>query len=203
MVYTLVFRRYAPFDQFGGGFEGDSRTSASIDPKASARTIGVVNFTESNVGAAVGSSTGSTFVGAGAFVENIIGRHFSTVDASVSVSTRTTSQLGFYARTAGANPLVPLAPRIVTLIDFNATFSPRAITFSGVLRGDDFPNAEVIVYDPKGTGILVFEYQTTGGQTTGPFTRLPSLPGGHDAQKLGDFSRRAAIDRDGCFVGSL
>jgi hypothetical protein len=200
MVYTLVFRRYAPFSQFGGGFEGDSRTEGSVDPRASARTIGVVNFTETDVGSATGTSSGSTFVGLGAAVERAIGRHFSSVQASVAVATRSSSQLSFTARTAGANPLVPLAPRIVTIVEFSATFSPNAVTFAGAVRGDDFPNAEVIVYDVGAKALLLFDYQTTGGQTTGPFARLPSLPGGHDDQALGAFNRRVGLDRGGSFV---
>lgn len=201
MVYTLVFRRYAPFDQFGGGFEGDGRTSASTDPKASARTIGVVNFTQTDVGTALGSSTGSTFVGAGAFVERLIGRHFSNVDASVSVKTRTTALISFSARSAGANPLVPGAPKIITIIDFTAKFASTSIELSGTVRGDNFPNAEVIIYDGAGTGLLLWDFQTTGGQTTGPFTRLPALPGGHDDVALGQFNTRVGVNASGAFLG--
>jgi hypothetical protein len=43
-VYFLVVRRYAPFSSFDGGFEGDSRTEATVNPMATARTIGVVAF---------------------------------------------------------------------------------------------------------------------------------------------------------------
>ncbi len=202
MIYTLLFRRYAPFSQFGGGFEGDNRTEASTDPAATARTIGVVNFGPGFVGTVSGTSSGSTFVGAGAFIENKIGRHFSKVEASVAVGTASVSTVRFVAKTAGANPLVPLAPRIVTIVDFGAAFSKTSVTFSGKVRGDDFPNAEVVIYDASGNGVLLFSFETSGGQTTGPFTRLPSLPGGHDDQLLGEFTQRSAVDASGIFVGA-
>ncbi len=69
--YSLVFRRYAPFATFGGGFEGDNRTVASTSLAATARTIGVIGFSPGSVGPLNTSSSGTAFSGAGALVKNL------------------------------------------------------------------------------------------------------------------------------------
>lgn len=115
--YALFFRRYAPFASFGGGFEGDHRTSSSTILTATARTVGAISFAPGHVDPISGSSSGTAFVGAGALVERLLGRHISKVTASVSVSTATLGCIRFSAQTAGANPMIPLAPAIDTYVD--------------------------------------------------------------------------------------
>lgn len=184
MSNYLFVRRYAPFATFGGGFEGDNRTGASTSPVATARTIGVVEFGPTGVTALVGFSTGSTFEGAGPWLAEKIGRHFSKVKSEVTglaVSPRT---LGFTVQTAGANPLVPVvAPDIDTFVDFNVSFGENT-RYWGTVRGDSFPNAEVFVVDEAGREILLFDFRTGGGRNTGPMTRLA---GAHARQTLGSF----------------
>jgi hypothetical protein len=188
VIYTLFFRRYAPFATFGGGFEGDHRKSASTSLLATARTIGIVSFAPGNVGPVRGSSSGTAFSGAGARVERMLGRHFSKVTSTVTVSSRTIDHVRFSAQTAGANPIVPLAPTIDTFVDFDALFRDRALILSGTVRGDDFPNVEVFAVDAKGQSVLLFEFATSGGQNTGPITRLA---GDHSNQTLGS---RVVVD---------
>src|SRR5437016_1158026 len=60
MTYALVFRRYAPFKSFGGGFEGDTRTAPSTSPLASARTIDITYFDRTGAGRSIGLSSGTT-----------------------------------------------------------------------------------------------------------------------------------------------
>lgn len=59
--YSLVVRRYAPFESFGGGFEGDNR-QFSVSMAATARTVGVVLFSQSGAleNAVNGYSSGSS-----------------------------------------------------------------------------------------------------------------------------------------------
>ena len=83
--------------------------------------------------------TGGTGVGTG--VARFPDRQFPKVTSSVVVSTKTQNSLRFTAQTAGANPMIPGSPTIDTCVDMVITFSPRAIDLSGVVRGDDFPNA--------------------------------------------------------------
>ncbi|HEY4367487.1 MAG TPA: hypothetical protein VGN07_09680 [Steroidobacteraceae bacterium] len=196
MTYTLVFRRYAPFATFGGGFEGDHRAKASTDLRATARTIGIIGFSPGHVGALTASSSGTAFTGAGPFVARLLGRHFSTVTSSVSVSTKTVDCVRFTAQTAGANPMVPKAPAIDTFVDFEAVFRSSAIEISGGVRGDDFPNAEVFILDKKGSAVLLLAFATEGGRNTGPITRLA---GDNSTQALGVLNRRIPVKAPGVF----
>ena len=197
MIYGLFFRRYAPFATFGGGFEGDNRDTGSTSLSASARTIGALNFAPGNVGNMIGDSSGTSYAGFGAFVERMLGRHVSHVTSSVSVSTRTVDTLRFTAQTAGANPMVPLAPAIDTFLDMQIVFRDQAIEFSGKMRGDDFPNAELFVTDATGQAVMLFEFATSGGRTTGPMTRLA---GDHSSVVLGSFSKRVGLLASGAFA---
>lgn len=50
----LYVRRYAPFSQFGGGFEGDNRSVSSTSLTATSRTSGSVFFDRRSIGRATG-----------------------------------------------------------------------------------------------------------------------------------------------------
>lgn len=89
MEYTLVFRRYAPFETFGLGFEGDVRTGPSTNLKDTARTIGIIGFSPGRVGALTARSDGTAFTLLGPKVANLLGKHISKLTSSVSVSTAT------------------------------------------------------------------------------------------------------------------
>jgi hypothetical protein len=194
-MYFLVVRRYAPFATFGGGFEGDSRSAGTVNPFASARTIGVAAFTLGNVTGYEGWSSGSTFDGAGDWIRKIIGRHFSHVKADVSGTVNGRAVIAFTMHTAGANPLIPIvAPDIVTYVDFKATYNATSVVFEGVVRGDTFPNCEVFVLDVKGNGEMLFDYRTAGGQNTGPLRLI-----GRGNSSLGTFNDTVAVN-DEIFV---
>lgn len=197
MPFAFVFRRYAPFATFGLGFEGDNRSGPSISLSATARTIGCVPFEPGSVGLLAASSSGSEYAGGGGMLRHFLGRHTSKVRGSVVVRVQTSSRLAFTAQTAGANPMLPKAPDIDTFVDVEIDFVGNSLRFRGTLRGDDFPNAEVFVLDAKGTGCLLFDGRTTGGQDTGPMTRLA---GDHSSQRLGAFSSVVGLARDGNFL---
>ena len=184
MSFVLVIRRYAPFATFGGGFEGDSRTKPSLNPTASARTIGIVSFDESRIEGFKGFSSGSMFDAMGPWVAKIIGRHYSNVTVQVSRERLNRGQVSFTVHTSGANPLVPMAPDIDTFLDFSATYTQISVRLKGRVRGDTFPNAEVILLDRDRRGIILFDYRTSGGRETGPL----SLFGAHSDQILGRFA---------------
>jgi hypothetical protein len=204
MAYLLVFRRYAPFKSFGGGFEGDDRPSPSLGLDATARTIGVVVFSVGCVGSATGLSSGTAFVGLGSSVQRFsaaiarsLGRSHSKISASVTVATANLERVSFVAQTAGANPMVPLvAPDIDTFVDFQAVFRSSTVEFFGKVRGDSFPNAEIIVYDQCLTPALIFYFRTTGGRNTGPITRLM---GSGKNNTIGSFRTLVDVDDHGQF----
>jgi len=199
MALILVFRRYAPFKQFGFGFEGDNRSGPSVSMSATARTIGMVPFERGSIGALTASSSGTEFTGAGDWLKHKAGRHTSKVSSKLVSNGVSVSAVRFTASTAGANPMVPGAPAIDTFVDFSATWIGNSIRFEGGLRGDDFPNAEVFVVDPAGKACLLFDGRTTGGQDTGPMTRLA---GTHDKQKLGSFFTTLAISDSDHFLAA-
>lgn len=195
MTYMLMFKRYAPFETFGGGFEGDTRTEPSANRRASARTIGVVDFTSSSVSSVMlGYSSGTRWRKDAKY-------SYSKVATSISVKTRGSGIISFTAYTAGSNPCVPAAPDIDTFVDLVANFSSHSIVFSGKVRGDDFPNAEVWVYDNVGpaNAALLFDYRTKGGQNTGPL----GLFGSGSDNVLGDIYLNIPIEDSGSFSRKL
>ena len=108
----------------------------------------------------------------------------SKVTSQLTNANTSRTSVRLTASTAGANPMLPGAPTIATYVDFSVEWIASSIRFQGVVRGDDFPNAEVFVLDSAGVGCLLFDGRTTGGKNTGPITRLP---GAHAAQRLGTF----------------
>lgn len=199
-MYYLVFRRYAPFSQFGFGFEGDHRSGPSISLVDSARTIGMVPFSSDSVSDMDAFSSGTELTGAGIDVQEFLGKHFSEVEAKVINQEISPGSISFSATTSGANPLAPGAPAIDTAIDFSAQWSGDHVSFEGTLRGDNFPNAEVFVLDRAGYGGLLFDGLTTGGRNTGPMTRLW---GKHAQQVLGSFSAIVSTQSGEEFMNSF
>jgi len=173
-VFLMIFRRFAPFASFGGGFEGDNRI-ASADPNATSRTSGSVIFNETTAIALGGASSGTAYVGPFEIMKDIgprfLGRHVAKVKLKLSNFRSAGNGIAFTAYTEGGNPMVPGAPDIDTFVDLVAQFGPDRVNFSGDLRGDGFPNAEVIFVDPAGKSHLVLDYRTSSG-ITGPMTRL-------------------------------
>lgn len=198
MVYSLWFRRYAPFESFGLGFEGDGRATPSTSMSETARTVAGCGFGPGVVTSAIGESDGTEYVGGGDWLRRKLGRHFSKVVASVAVSTRAQDEVRFTVTSAGSNPMAPGAPDIDTFVDLHAVFRPRSLSLEGVVRGDPFPNAEVFVYDGAGNSQLLYHFETEGGRNAGPFT---DLWGAHARTRLGSFNARIPLDDNGAFVG--
>jgi hypothetical protein len=197
MSFLLVFRRYAPFNKFGFGFEGDHRSGPSVSMHATARTIGIVPFANGKIGSIKGESSGTQYMGGGDWLRQVLGRHWSSVVSTVTRQHASMNSIRFSASTAGANPMLKGAPDIDTYVDFNATWQGSGVRLNGAIRGDNFPNAEVFVIDAKGTGCLLFDGRTTGGQNTGPMTRLA---GAHNSQLLGQFSCAMPLSPAGLFI---
>lgn len=166
---------------------------------ATARTLGIVLFGRGMIGSIASNSSGTQFSGGGEWLRKVAGRHFSHVTGNLTGKSTTAGAVRFTASTAGANPMVPVAPDIDTFVDFTAEWLGTGVRFSGVVRGDDFPNAEVFVLDENGMGCLLFDGRTTGGQDSGPFTRLA---GDHESQVLGSFSCAVPLRPDGTFTAA-
>ena len=182
----LVVRRYAPFAEFGFGFEGDTRTEATTSPTATARTVGVVEFDAKSVRGYRSFSDGTEFLGVGNWLAAKIGKKYSNVKSGVTEITKGPNRISFTVFTAGSNPLLPGAPDIDTFVDFTATFDAASgnTRYEGTVRGDSFPNAEVFVIENSAREVLLFDFRTAGGKNTGP----GRIIGEHANLSLGTFS---------------
>lgn len=172
MDYTVLIKRYAPFEKFGLGFHGDTRKGASA--AGTARTWCFVCFNlEKGVLSTKGHSSPTwhaAFPGKTAT---------QTPKVSVSNQVLKDGTLRFLVHCAGGNPLTPkiVTPDIDTFVDFTVT----ADRIVGIVRGDDFPSAEVFLFD----GQMTFDalsastpvrelahFVTPHGPEEGPATRL-------------------------------
>jgi hypothetical protein len=80
-------------------------------------------------------------------------------------------------------------------VDFSATFIGTHVAFSGIVRGDGFPNAEVFVLDQRSTAIPLFDYRTRSNEA-GPLHRIF---GAHSENQLGMFQKQVELQADGTF----
>jgi hypothetical protein len=207
MAFSLVFRRYAPFEVFGFGFEGDNRSGPSVSLSSTARTIGIVEFIRGDIVSFRSFSSGTRFLGSttavlvspvGTIFEMARGQKFSNVTKTLTRMV-TPDSIGLSASTAGANPLVPGAPDIDTFVDFNVQWIGSNLVMQGRVRGDDFPNAEVFVLDSAGTACLLFDGRTTKDKDAGPMTELA---GSHETQILGAYFAAMNLTSGGDFTAA-
>ncbi len=175
MAFLLVFKRYAPFATFGGGFHGDNRSTPSLTD--SARTMGVLtlDFTKPEL-----SLTGSSGVSFHSLLPSV--RQIGTTKVTIHRQSfnKFTRCWDFEVQSAGALPLAQMAfgpgvkrnpsPDIDTFIEARVTLLPTgALQINGALRGDDFPNAEIFLVNAQnGNHQLVHHFITSGGRNTGP-----------------------------------
>ena len=194
--FGLHFRRYAPFETFGiPSFKGDTRKTASTSLQVTSRTHGFVLFSESGILNQVGSSSGTHDAN---LVLTFLDR---SAMSSVSISAIRSNlagpgQLGFTAKTAGSNPLIPASPDIDTRVEITVDWgSGKMMQIRGKVAGDDFPNLEVFIhcYGSRKSALLV-DGRTSRGGRIGPF----SLPGsgGH----LCSFNATIPLNNQGFFI---
>ncbi|MGD9615958.1 MAG: hypothetical protein AB7H90_12795 [Alphaproteobacteria bacterium] len=212
-VFLFWFRRYAPFEKFGGAtgfdFEGDKRSGPSTSPGATSRTYGCLFVNRNEVLYGFSGTSGTRFLGYSNWtggllairimmdyinhdVKGIIGHS----DVSLKITEANASgYVSFKASTAGANPLIPGSPDIDTIVKASFNFKhPRVLVVEGEAFGDDFPNLEIFLSSASGHTAILLDFRTTGGQETGPVTRLPGL---HADQSLGKFSATLPLNDKG------
>ena len=166
--FGLFFRRYAPFDTFGFGFEGDKR-GPSTSIKASSRTYGCVMFNKAEAFYWFAGSAGTHYH------STVWGEIVGYSDVSMTVELRQNDRaVDFSAATAGANPLVPKSPDIDTKVHCRFDFRTSGEMKVDVQSfGDTFPNLEIFIFCFRsGNAALLIDGRTTGGRNTGPMTRL-------------------------------
>ncbi len=167
MSYLLVFKRYAPFESFGGGFHGRGDSRPSYPDVA--RTWAGVPFDRSGVtGAGVGAASPTTHR------TTRSSEYISNVRVTVTNARLDDGLVLFTAHSAGSNPhpIAVGAPDIDTYIDACIHFNGNGLTVSGVVRGNDFPNLEVFLKTPTDRIHLLHHWETSHGGLSGPFRRL-------------------------------
>jgi hypothetical protein len=188
--FGLYFRRYAPFDTFGFGFEGDKRSGPSTSLKDTSRTYGCLMFNRAEVFYWFAGTSGThrdTLLWG-----RITG--FSNVRMNVIVRPgEGPGRVDFTASTAGNMPLLPKTPDIDTRVSVLAEFRSDGVRIFGTAFGDTFPNLEVFLLCYRsGRTALLMDGRTSGGRNTGPLTRLPGA-----GVYLGFFDRQLKLDGKG------
>lgn len=216
-VFTVCFRRYAPFDEFGGGhiykFEGDHRTSGSTSFKDTSRTYGCLFFSRSEILYGFSGTSGTKWVGFHWYMWavpslRILGTNtgddvvaYAKVSLDVGENVRP-DIIEFNASTAGSMPLLPATPDIDTFVKLRFDFTQKGtLIASGRVFGDDFPNLEVFLVSPGGAkSALLVDGRTTGSQETGPIT---DIWGSHEDQLLSQFNFSLPVDDGGSLLSDF
>lgn len=195
--FQLSARRFAPFHQFGGYFEGDAgsrnipRTSEgsgghSTDPLATARVETTVDVSGNQISATSHCDMSR---------HPLFGEEQGvpqTVDSSQTGGNNTGH---IEVAHAASNPLLP-APDIDTYVHADYEVTQSNLHVEGVVRGDDFPNSEVFISDSAGNSVMLSEFQTEHGSLNGPLGHL----WGEGNALLGIFDANIPLDEHGNFT---
>jgi RHS repeat-associated protein len=196
--YPIHIRSFAADKTFGGGFSGDNRGySTALGKKEGGSVTSRVqqSFTvDPTKGSHTDAKTWSDESHHPLFGTSTATPTGGITDFKSSSDKNGNSTVSFTATSAGANPLVPSAD-----IDVKTNFTLVENTKAGTLNvtasqnGDEFPSAETLIGDTKGTQLFVGVSPAVGG----PYTMLP---GDNDRPMMSN-SFTVTIDKDGGFTG--
>jgi peptidoglycan hydrolase-like protein with peptidoglycan-binding domain len=186
---NIDFRTFAPFRDFGGGFEGDGR-SFSLDPAASSRMRTRVEVSTRENTARIHHSTSGTHHTAGILdPRNAATRGHALIEqVSEGVSRMTFGQ-------TGSNPQLPspdIDRRASVILDER---TPGILRLHIAAEGDTFPNAEMTISDVTGQTIFLDGFATRLGEH-GPFSLF-----GYDDAPLLEADMNVLVDGRGRFLG--
>ena len=201
--FSVTARRFAPFENFGLGFEGDALSRGSVagkggfsaSPSVTSRTSMTLSVDGNSITPeAHADMSHHAFFGTGR-------AHVFVEDSSASASSQDGS---INASSAGANPLLVLSPDIDTDVQVAYRSDGQTLTLDGTVWGDQFPNAEVLVSDRAQNGVLLDTFQTGGDQNFGPLFHLPGDASRADGSKfeLMHFQAQIALDPEGNFAAT-
>ena len=211
--FSMTLRRFAPFESFGGGFQGDAKSrhipaanegtgGFSTDPNATSRT----SLTIAVEGQVITQPAGHAD----------LSRHPLLGEGRAKVRTTSTSVPAsstdgeLDAQSAAAMPLtlanghlsfVPWAPDIDSDVELTYEQKPHALEVAGAVWGDRFPNAELFLSDRSQTSVMVGTFQTEAG-AAGPLLELFGAGARVVASELVGFHAEIPLDPDGNFAGS-
>jgi len=210
----MMVRRFAPFESFGGGFEGDAKSrhipavndgtgGFTTDPNATSRT----SLTIGVEGQVITQPTGH----ADPSRHPLLGEGRAKVrTASTSVpASSTDGQLD--AQSAASMPLtlsnghlsfIPWAPDIDSDAELTYEQKPHSLEVAGAVWGDRFPNAELFLSDRSEASVMLGTFQSQAGAVGGPLLELFGAGARDAASELIRFHAEIPLDPDGNFAGS-
>lgn len=203
--FSVTARRFAPFETFGGKFEGDAKSRGipaakegtggfTTDPNATARTMMRVEVNQSEIARPFGHADMTR--------NPILGEaraRIGTYDKSVATSS---SDGVINSKFSGANPLVGVAPDIDSDAQVAYRMSPGKLHLEGSMWGDVFPNGELTISDSKGARLMLGQFQTKYEELQGPFLHLFGGSARTPDLQLLEFEADIPLDPDGNFAGS-
>ncbi|MBP6730712.1 MAG: hypothetical protein KA149_01560 [Chitinophagales bacterium] len=213
--YTFLVRRYEHSSYFGTPFfsEGDAR-KASVDVTKSARVHHSITVeTSTPVGAnpvtrenAYSSESVQYFPWYGRGTE----APTASQSGEVNKNDETFNVVKFTFKDAGAQPVAKnfcesCTPEINTSgsIVLAENKKSNSLEVRGVIRGDDFPDGEAMLYDPSGQGVLLstYNHKITGSPMKDLWgegnQKIMEVNVNIKLDKKGNFKSASTLDKDG------
>lgn len=192
----ITTRSYAPFKTFGPGFAnfyGDNR-GHSLDRGASYRTLASINYeTEIRQTTATGGRSRS---------HSVDGRKDAISETHISNRSKDNNidvhSYGNNAAQKGSWDIDQFTKLTVNMEGDSK--KDHVLGLKGTVSGDDFPNQESMIYDNKGNGLWLGNYETSGGSLTGPTLGLARENEGDVHIKI---DIRIKVNKDGVFQGVI
>jgi hypothetical protein len=197
--YTIHMRSFAPFHSFGGGYHGDDRGfSSSLGVTSRIKETFHLDLDLGTVASKGPTSDKSGVTGWGVFprvMATLTGRwgalgsmKDTAKDDGKHRLKREGDDVKLDAAFEGSMPLAHATPDI----DLHGKFTlglhrPGELEFRSDLRGDGFPNAEVLLVDAAGNVLLHHGFATSHGSFMGPTVFLwgkNNAPMGHGYHRL-------------------
>lgn len=143
--YVFSIRSYAPFKEFGGGFEGDNRGPSTASEATSRMAASLIfNPQTGKYGKPMATSSGTVLLPRG---WRGMGEPRVTLVSAVPVP----NGIAFRMDMSGSNPIFKgFAPDIDLHANITFTLESGFLRVLAHLTGDRFPNAEMFVSDGRG-----------------------------------------------------
>ena len=195
-IYILT-RAYAPFKTFGpnNNWFGDNR-GHTLDRGASYRSLASINYdTETRKTQAFGGHSRSHTIDGkkDAISPTLIDYRTKSGSNFIEVHSVGTNDPQF-----GAQPIDQFTKLTVTT-EGNIK-NNHILNISGTVSGDNFPNQESMVFDSKGNGLWLGNFETSGDRHYGPVKNLFFDDEG-DVQI--NVNIRIGVNKDGVFQGVM
>jgi hypothetical protein len=211
--FQFIVRSFAPFDTFGGGFEGDERSfSASLD--VSSRITQTINVKPGPNPSVKSKAWSDPSRGYGWFPQlmhdltHLMALDWGDLDPFGPMEATAIPRERLAMKTVGNDHLInahyegamPLtSERTTPEIDVSTTLvvsrEGEWLRIFGVIRGDGFPNVEVLARDSAGTVMFLHGFHSSKGRLLGPLTGLF----GEGSEIMGSFTLDVRLDEDGNF----